>query len=185
MEGCADEQFTHHHLGVGHGFGPVKPEEIVAFVVISKAQTFDNEILLVSFNKKRLSEKEESVSRVAHTSFAAFQEYVAKPIETGGGSIKGVATATVSMIRSLRLGKQDDVKERRAICVLDKVQPGEHDGHAVLAFADAPEVMGETRLGILRKEVRAELALLFGRITNAADVGWAESDSSKPTAPAL
>jgi hypothetical protein len=68
-------------------------------------------------------------------------------------------------------GRQYQLK---VLCILDKVEQGDHDGHGVLKYADAVDgVTPDEAKGVLRERIMSDLADAFGQLLSL-DAAYSE-----------
>jgi hypothetical protein len=167
---CPEEGETQHHLGAGHGYGPVRDEEGVLFAVFSANTRTGDHLTGDLFSNNQLKNGELSVARRSYTTAAEFHRRVVAPAEASNGSFMGVARAWVGDLRKVVI-KVDPLRPEstvRAICVIDRVSELDYDGHAALKYADLPGPIAPGRLGALRSIIREDLASRFEEIVPLA-----------------
>jgi hypothetical protein len=163
---CTQEATTQHHLGVGHGHGPVRSDEIVLFAVFETTARDRNRLIPTAFPAKQLNKGEVSLARLAYTIRTTFDQRVIHALEDVLGKFVGVARAEVSALRALRFEVRGTtpVITGRAVCVLDKVSPADHDGHAALKYAECQDRLTEKQKSTSRQLIGADLSEAFGDI---------------------
>lgn len=174
MPECAEETTTQHHLGTGHGFGPVENDEFVYFAVFDQTKRDGNLLSADSFDNKQLKKEGLSVSRASHITLAIFNDEVVKPASNPKGALVGISRALTGAIRSLTSRIQLNSAEAsvRAFCVLDSVQPGDYDAHATLNYGELPSGVSEGKIGVVRSRARMDLADVFSSIEAQASFSF-------------
>lgn len=171
---CADESETQHWRGMGFGHGPIEDPEPILFVLFGDT-AYDPEAMRLkagSFKRKRLTSGDESVARKKHTTIEALESNVVAPQKVKRSGLVGVACAKAEKLRALEqhVNATSGPMTLRTICVLDKVEEGDHDGHGTLKFADAVDgVSPEPTKGMLRGSIMTDLAEAFGPILSLDD----------------
>lgn len=164
---CPCEAVTHHYKGAGFGHGPVRDPETIAMAVFNNLDrnVSANRLTAESFDVRQLKRTNLSLLRCDFTSKATINSDVVLPNQRRQGDFVGLACANVGSVRSVEHG---DVRHR-VVCLIDKVELGDHDGHAALGFSDAfsasLETMSEKRRNIQRGLALATLAEKFGDIS--------------------
>ncbi len=169
---CPNEDTTQHYLGSPPGHGPVGDEERVAYAVFEKSKQNGTNLVDGEFRSKDLKRGCVSLARSAHTTLADFMTNVAAPAAAEMGALIGVVFADVANIRSITyplLNSKSDATAR-GLCVLDKVEPKDHDGHAALKFGETIEGLPEGQKTTARAFVIAELMHRLSEIIPAEDV---------------
>jgi hypothetical protein len=148
----------------------VKGEEIVAFAIFSNTATQSGKLVPEAFRSKDLRRGEVSLARVKYTTLAEFVNEVIEPGEKNSGSFHGACCALAANIRAISVDASPNKtgEMSRGFCVLDKVSPHDHDGHAAIEFAELPGPISEPRLKALRELIKGDLVRVFGAI-EAAD----------------
>lgn len=148
------------------GFGPVRPEEAVLLAVFesTKRDPITQRILPEAFTPKRLKDYDLSLARRAHTGRPEFDQHVVGPKIALGDQLVDVATA-----RSRRFFEMTFVCEEikppvqgRAVCLLDIVEPTDHDGHAALGYSEDQSALSEKQKKKVRARIHHDLADAFG-----------------------
>jgi hypothetical protein len=159
---CADEAVTQHHSKSGHG--PVAPEETVLLALFDTGSP-RTEVHIDDFPVKSLQNNNLSIARLTYTSRADFDTYV---IGNGSkGTVTSVAHTTAAAIRNMDdyvVSGAQPPKSGRSICVLDKVEPDDHDGHASLGFSESQQDLSPKQRGIIRPFIRADLRTVFSNV---------------------
>jgi hypothetical protein len=176
MADCEKEQSTCHYRGKDFGFGPVRNDEDVLFAVFEDTALNGNRLDKDAFTTN-LNDSSQSVARTAYVSKADFDQYIAP------GGARGISVANVARIRSLvaELALNSTKITIRSICVLDKVEAGDCDGHATLGYCEALTAHGISpgQLGKRRVAIKADLANVFSEVV-AIDVHpWPTATKSK------
>lgn len=166
MPECAEETTTQHHLGAGHGFGPVQHDEYVYFAVFDQTKCDGNLLSADSFDNKQLKKEGLSVSRASHITLAVFNDEVVKSGSNPKGGLIGISRALSGAIRSLtsRIQLNSIEVKVHSFCVLDSVQPGDYDAHATLNYGEFPPGVSEGKIGAIRSRARMDLADVFSSI---------------------
>jgi hypothetical protein len=166
MPECAEETTTQHHLGAGHGFGPVQNDEYVYFAVFDQTQRDGSLLSADSFDNKQLKKDGLSVSRASHITLAVFNDDVVRAGSNPKGALVGISRALTGAIRSLtsRIQLNSSDVSVRSFCVLDSVQPGDYDAHATLNYGEFPPGVSEGKIGAIRSRARMDLADVFSSI---------------------
>jgi len=167
---CCDELVTQHHSKSGHG--PVKDTEVVVLAVFQKTNLVNGRVSVETFKKSDFSRSNVSVARREFTSHSRFLDSVVKPQVVSKGALVGVACATTSLIRAIKLTFPKEVPSPyRGACVLDRVEHGDHDGHASIGESEAVQgIKNSNTLGAVRTAILADLADAFGELTTPESV---------------
>jgi hypothetical protein len=163
MNECVEEQQTQHYRGKWHGFGPVKDGETLILAVFERTRRQGSKITAETFTN--LKGHSESTARRSFVTRSDFVLGIVQPGESTKGSIVGIATARVSDIRALRadiIVGHATVKVR-SLCVIDKVERGDIDGHATIGYAEMKGV-SQAQIGRVRANIRMDLANEFSEI---------------------
>jgi hypothetical protein len=156
----------HHHLGAGAGPGPLLAAELLIFAVFSAQVRVGARLTNKDFPTKSLKRGDLSLARHAHTSWATFRDNVLTPGQRLL-PIQGLAISEAGMLRGL-IAELDSVvppKRLRSVCVLDKVEAGDHDGHAALKYCSEEAALNErTERPVVRAQIQAELAATFSEV---------------------
>jgi hypothetical protein len=160
---CPEEGATQHHLGDGHGHGPVRDEEVVLHAVFEKTRREGNRLRRDAFDQKQLKHAEVSVARSSYINRATFTKNIVTPLTPTMGEFIGAASAAVSELRKIiyRLENAKPPVEGRAICVLDKVSESEHESHAALGFSATYGSLPEAWKKKLRPIIQEDVAAAF------------------------
>lgn len=176
MEGCSCEQRTLHHRGQWYGFGPVDKTEIVVFAVFDRSKLDGNLITSDTFDNNDLHRANHSLARPRCCTLVEFSSRVLSPGIARDGALVGLARAEVSAIRALGITDSADKGiQKRAACVLDRVDDGDIEGHAVLAYGEWTNRLGPKKKGIVRAQIRLQLAEVFGEIVAVQSIPWSSA----------
>jgi hypothetical protein len=134
MTECVEEQCTGHYRGRWHGFGPVHNHERVLLAVFETTKRDGFRLTGDSFNNKHLASSSESLVRISYVTKALFDSEIVSRALPQKGALVGVACAKASEIRRLHadIKVSHGIRKVRAICVLDRVDEGDLDGHATM-----------------------------------------------------
>jgi hypothetical protein len=170
MNDCADEQQTRHYRGKWFGFGPVRDSEHVLFAVFQDTSHAGSSLTEKSFTSN-LTKTSESLARASFVTSSVFNRCIARD-----RNAVGIASAHVSSIRRLRADIKLNAitKKVRAICVIDKVEPGDCEGHAAMGYVEetAGQSMSPVQIGKIRKNIRMDLAREFSAIIPTEKHQW-------------
>jgi len=176
MTDCVEEQQTRHYGGRLRGFGPVRNDERVLFAVFMQTKRNGARLVGDSFDNKYLASSSQSLTRASYVTKLLFDREVVRHGESEKGPLVGVACADVADIRKLRADIQIShatIKKVRAICLLDRVDVGDLDGHATMGYAEAMEQgVSQKQLGKKRVAVRMDLANIFSDVANSETLVW-------------
>jgi hypothetical protein len=174
MSVAEEERHTHHYRGVWHGFGPVQDAELVLFAVFQTTKIDGQSLSENSFRNDSLARKSESVARQLYVTRRSFDFGIVAAAELTKGNLVGVTSANVARLRNLRadFDINNVMTKLPAICVLDRVDFGDINGHAVLGYRDAPAGISPQQLGKKRKLIRIDLANEFSEIRSADRLQW-------------
>jgi hypothetical protein len=175
MSDCPKEKETQHFKGQWYGFGPVSDCEIVIFAVFETTIRDGSRLAQNSFRNSSLAKSAESLARASYLTRQCFDEEIVKPGSSGKGALIGIACAKVADVRALRADFKTNtgIKKVRALCVLDRVDAGDYDGHATAGYAEVTALgVGQTQLGIERARIRLDLANVFSGIASPDHHRW-------------
>jgi hypothetical protein len=147
-------------------------EQQLIFAVFERTKYQGSRLAGDSF--KDLKNANQSTVRSSYVTRSLFHREVAQPGTTTKGALIGIAVADVSRIRALKA----DIKLNRAtvkvrsICVIDRVDEGDIDGHATMGYADMQDGVSQTQIGTVRMNIRMDLANVFSEITPADENRW-------------
>jgi hypothetical protein len=171
---CPVEQICHHHSGLGAGPGTVLGGERLLFAVFGSTERTPAKLIGKDFPSKDLKKGDLSLARLSHTSWAVFRDSVvaSRPTE----KLLGISEAEANRLRQLiaEFRRTNETIPVRAVCVLDKVEVQDHDGHAALKFCAGQQDLpnegksDERNLGTMRTQISAELANIFSEIRQAS-----------------
>jgi len=163
-EACPNEGKCHHYLGKGIGPGRVLGTECLIYAVCESQRGLGEKLSIEDFKTKRLQRGDLSLARHEYTNWPTFRDYVVRPRDSR--SIKGVAVSTAAEIRGLisPVNGVHPEKSLRAVCILDKVQEGDHAGHAALQYCSEQAALTEKQKKNLRALISADLAETFSTI---------------------
>jgi hypothetical protein len=178
MTDCPAEKQTQHFKGKWHGFGPVSNCETVIFAVFDTTKCNQNGSKLAadSFSNKSLAINTQSLARAAYLTRLCFDQEIVESGKAEKGKLVGVAHAKVDVLRNLRadITTNSGLKKVRALCVLDKVDQGDFDGHATAGYAEVIEraQLSQKSLGKVRAKIRMDVAEVFSDITSPDRYRW-------------
>jgi len=155
----------HHHRGVGAGPGPVLDAECLIFAVFGADARLGAKLTPNYFRIDRLKQGDLSLARHAHTSWATFRDDVLAPGERLQ-RLQGIAVSQADTLRGLiaEIHSSTPPKALRSVCVLDKVEDGEHDGHAALQFCSEQAGLRAKEKSVVRAQIQSELATTFSEV---------------------
>lgn len=164
---CEEELRTRHYGGDGAGHGVVRCREVLILAAFEEGRprtTLDKK----DFRPEKLKETNLSVARKEHTTRPTFDEHVIGDESAPKGRLLGVACVEARLLRALTFemvgGQPPAIKTGRAICVIDRVERGDHDGHAALGFSEALEALTERQKSQWRTTTRTNLIDVFGSL---------------------
>ena len=162
---CDGEQETKHYRGKGFGFGPVRNEETV-IAGFSEQDFASGQLQKSAFPGKAIKNGNFSLARLDYTTKEDFEKNVVEPKKIDS-PITRVGRANVGELRQLMasLGWQKPIRHIRSVCVIDKVEDGDHDGHAALAYCEEQKLLSQKQLERLRTHIAADLVQLFGKVS--------------------
>jgi hypothetical protein len=164
---CADERVTQYR-GTGHGYGPVRSEERVIFGVFQSTERDGNRVAATTFRNNQLTRYEFSLARLAHITKEEFELNVVNVLVPTQGPLLGIACASVAALRALAYIFQNVAC--RSVCVVDKVTDLDFDAHTALGYAENQQQLGQKQKSIMRAQIRADLADVFGVFLPIAEV---------------
>lgn len=170
---CEAELETQHHSQSGPGVIDNHEEVILALFCPDGAprSTVGRE----DFPTKSLAKTGLSVARRRYTTKDAFNSHV---IGDGSkGVVYNLAISEVSVLRNLNYtvsGLHPPVSGRQ-VCVVDKVAPDDHDGHAAIGFASWQNSLTQNQKGTARAFIVSNLITAFNK---TADVNEAFNSES-------
>jgi hypothetical protein len=178
MDPCADESRTLHHRGEWFGFGPVRPSEQIIFAVFAGTnRNAAGRLSEDSFSNQKLIKTNESVARSSFITRAIFDKKIGKNNSSGKGAVVGVAYVDVSRIHQLsaEIADNNSTYKVRAVCVIDRVEHGDCQGHAAMGYGEATTLVSDPKkMGKLRKRIRLDLANQFSDVITVEKYHWAK-----------
>jgi hypothetical protein len=139
--------------------------------VFRATPTVNGRLAPTAFRNARLQAGDVSLARLSYTTREDFDAYVVAP-KTASDPLQGVVTCAVEVLRGLRIDipYTSPVTALRAICVIDRVEVGDHDGHAALMYCEEQQsIQGKKTKERIRADIAAALASAFGEV-KALDV---------------
>jgi len=163
---CPTETVCQHHLGVGAGPGPVLATECLIFAVFGANARLGARLTPNDFPPKSLKSGDLSLARQSHTSWTTFRDNVLVPRQQRSQPIRGIAVSRVDALRNLiaEINSSMPATLLRSVCVLDKVENGEHDGHAALQFCAEQAGLRDKEKSVVRAQIQTELARTFSEV---------------------
>ena len=147
------------------------PEEEVVFAIFDDVphDKTTSKLLPHAFRTDRMNAHNLSLARASFTTRATFEREVVQ-----SAKLVGVARVQASRLRDLIYTSTSEPKfNGRAACVSDKVNEGDHAGHAALGWAESQEGMKPNQRARAREFIRDSLVEVFGTICRGDDVCWA------------
>lgn len=176
MTDCPAEKQTQHYKGKWHGFGPVSSCETVIFAVFDTTKRNGSKLAANSFRSDSLVKNAQSLGRAPYLTRVCFDREIVESGETEKGTLVGVAHAKVDVLRKLRaeIPTNSGRKRVRALCILDRVDKGDFDGHATAGYAEVTERenLSQNNLGKVRAAIRMDVANVFSDITSPDQHRW-------------
>ena len=141
------------------------PAECLIFAVFRADARLGTRLTDKDFPTSRLKKGDLSLARHAHTSWATFRDYVLAPGQRSQ-PFQGIAVSQADAIRSLvaEITSSTPPTLLRSVCVLDKVENGEHDGHAALKFCSEQAALPEKAKFVVRAQIQSELIATFSEV---------------------
>jgi len=173
MSDCLEEHQTRHYRGRRYGFGPVHDGERILFAVFQSTKRDGFQLVQGSFDNQNLSKNSQSVARLGYVTKSLFYRKIADQLTKG--ALVGVSWANVSNIRALRADVKlnKGVAKVRAICVLDRVDEGDVEGHATMGFAEGTtRNVNQGQIGTISMKIRLDLANAFSSIVPTDSQPW-------------
>ncbi len=163
---CPTEMGCHHHLGVGAGPGPVLATECLIFAVFGAEARLGARLTPNDFPPKSLKKGGLSLARQPHTSWTTFRDNVLVPGQQRSQPIQGIAVSRADALRGLiaEISSSTPATLLRSVCVLDKGENGDHDGHAALQFCAEQAGLREKEKSVVRAQIQTELATTFSEV---------------------
>jgi len=167
---CQDERVSQHHKASGHG--PVKDDEYVIFVVFDSNVQIGKKLSERDFSTKKIAKGDLSLARKAYTTINDAQECVIQPALDRGQKVSGASVALTRSLRSIKAPIEGltPVKYARGVCILDRVENDDHEGHAALRSCRDEGALTPKQRGKLRALIAADLAEKFDVLQAIADV---------------
>jgi len=153
-------------VGSGVGQGPVAHGEIVALGICLSTPPEGGKVTAKAFKTSLLQDGDLSLSRIAYTDTPTFQTKVVAP-KAASDPIQGVAICSVSTLRDIYINvpKAQPPSRIRGACVLDKVETGDHEGHATLEYCEEQNnIKNPNTKGMVRAAIAIALASAFGDV---------------------
>jgi hypothetical protein len=174
---CPREEVTQHFKKAGHG--TVSSDENVIFVVFDGNVALGERLNRKHFDTRKIKDGDLSLARQKYTTIDDLNTFVIVPATQSGCVLNGAVIAEVHMLRSI-VKTQAPAGPLRGVCVIDKVEEGEHNGHAALmACADqAASFTNPQSLGKFRGQIALDLADKFSEVRAIDAVGLAASIAS-------
>jgi hypothetical protein len=169
---CPRERITQHLKNGGHGI--VVDDEVVIFVVFDGMVEVGGKLSRKHFNTKKIRDGDLSLARQRYTTMNDISTFVIEPARKAGLVLNGAVVAQVDKLRSIAR-TQPPAGLLRGVCVIDRVEDGDHDGHAALiGCADQKaSLTNEQTLGKFRGQIALDLAEKFSEVKEINDVGLA------------
>ena len=133
--------------------------------VFQSTKTESGKLLPTAFKNAHLHGGNVSLSRLRYTTRQTFDAKVVGP--KASDPLKGVVTCATSVLRGLLvpLPNATPPAQIRAVCVLDKVEPLDYDGHAALEYCeDQQSITNQQTKALLRAGIAVALVSAFGEI---------------------
>lgn len=169
--GCPAELVSQHFCSA-KSRGVVEDGETLVFAVLDVSHVGPNGRLTPkAFPSDRLSREEASLARLAFTTKDEFMREVVQPAVGSGKLYQGVATVIAGKVRELDFPITENIKAA-SLCVIDKVESSDFDGHAVVTYSRHVTELSENqnRIGRLKQVVRMDLANEFSELKDISDV---------------
>ena len=171
MIDCLDERATKHFRGHWYGFGPVQDAEAVVFAVFQSTKIKNGRLTADSFDNKHLKRNAQSLARQSFVTRAIFEKAIVR-----GAALQGIAVASAAAIRALvaDVKLNADQISVRSLCVLDRVDEGDCDGHATAGYSERHASLGisEAQLSKVRARIRLDLANTFSEVRDLDSWKW-------------
>lgn len=159
------------HFDAPQSLGPVGKREHVILAVFDQAASIGQDITRDHFENGRLNQANESVARLYFTPKSIFESFVAPLNGAPPRKLRGVSTAEVKTLRAIPIPLEIS-PGNNAVHVLSKVEVGDDDGHAVLAYSDAVMNLSVNNGRKCKPVIRKDIARSFGKIVKGCDVRW-------------
>lgn len=174
--GCEPESTTQHFRGRWHGFGTVQDHENLFYAIFESTETANGRLCADSFRNKNLIRSIESIGRSSFVTRAVFDDRISSPTK---GKATGISVTVGSSLRALKadIPPGDPAAAKvRSICVLDRVQGGDFEGHATLGYSELINGnLSDKQLGKVRATIRMDLANAFSEARSPAQHDWPRS----------
>jgi hypothetical protein len=160
------KELTTQHRGHGHGHGCVQPDEILVLAVFQSTKTVGTRLAPTAFKSADLHRGNVSVSRLRYTTRQIFDAEVVAS-RAAADPLKGVVVCAAYVLRGLLVAVPHSTPptQIRAVCVLDKVEPSDHGGHAALEYCETQQnITNQQTKSMLRAEIGLALASAFSEI---------------------
>jgi hypothetical protein len=171
MIDCPGERSTQHFRGRWCGFGPVRNYESVVFAVFEGTKRAGAPLAADSFDNNHLKKQAQSLTRKTFVTKPVFRRTIAR-----GTQLHGIAFANVSSMRALVADVKLNARDAsvRSLCVLDRVEKGDCDGHATTGYCESHTSLGmsQSQLNKVRQRIRLDLADTFSDIKEITAHGW-------------
>jgi hypothetical protein len=176
MTDCPAEMQTQHYKGKWYGFGPLSNCETVIFAVFDTTKRNGSKLDANSFCNRSLTKNTQSLARASFLTRVCFDREIVESGKEEKGALVGVAHAKVDALRKLpaEIPTNSGRKRVRAVCILDRVDKGDFDGHATAGYAEVieREDLSQKNVGKVRAAIRMDVANLFSDITSADQHRW-------------
>jgi hypothetical protein len=174
---CPRESVTQHFRKAGYGV--VSDDETVIFVVFDGMVGIGDRLNRKHFDTTKIKNGDLSIARQRYTTMDDMNTVIIEPAKQTGRVLNGAVIAQVDKLRSI-VRTQAPAGPLRGVCVIDKVQNGDHDGHAALiGCADqAARFTNPQSLGKFRGQIALDLADKFSEVKSLDAVGIVASSPS-------
>lgn len=169
---CKCEKESHHYRkDAAMGYGPVLSAEMVVLAVFEgdKHDAIAMRLKPAKFDSGQLKRFGVSLARTGFTTRPTFDEQVVR-----SKRLVGVAQAIAAQLRSVpyidQLGRPPVTG--RAVCLIDKVDCGDHDGHAAIGWSESWNALAEGQKKRAGEIAKSNIARAFGGIVPADQVAW-------------
>jgi hypothetical protein len=145
----------------------------IILLVIDNDEHFDSttkQLEVSAFSVNKLKKCNLSVARLKYTTAQELEKYVIEPIVSRNQTAYGVSQALAKDIRHIDYRDMRGTKVGKAICVVDRVEADDHNGHASLGFSKADERVPDTQRRKFRPFVFADLARHFSPLQELSTV---------------
>jgi len=148
----------------------VRDSEHVLFAVFQDTHHAGSSLTAKSFTRN-LNNTSESLARASYVTRSVFDRSIVRD-----RNVVGIASAHVSSIRrrTAHIKLNAITKKVRAICIVDKVEPGDCEGHAAMGYGEetAGQGMSPEQIGKIRLNIRLDLANEFSAIIPTEQHQW-------------